>query len=203
MAPVENLNAPLPNKVNGCSINSNSHEESSSFPNATTQILFCSESTENPHRDHFRDLIQSLSTCLRIELCESNEAIGIFRSSKYELEISLEAVNILKQYLSRQGHVLILNIFQTWIYLDIVDIKAEEGKGMFNLQEVVEDRVDPSTSKEVSTQRSIKQEDAGEGTSKSSKGTTVHLRQLKHSVHRLKKIETPTRTMKISDPTQR
>lgn len=42
-----------------------------------------------------------------------------FRSCKYDITLSQDALNMLKAYLSKNGHVLLIQVLQTWFHIDI------------------------------------------------------------------------------------
>lgn len=43
----------------------------------------------------------------------------VSRSCKYDIYLSQDALNILKAYLAKHGHVLLIQVFQTWFHIDI------------------------------------------------------------------------------------
>lgn len=110
------------------------------LPSSTTQILFsadgklssspigtdgaksvtCTDSSAaNITNDYFKELIQSLSLCLRIDEIESIEIARRFRNAKYEMVLSLQALYAIKHFLAKNGHVIILHVLQTWFSLEI------------------------------------------------------------------------------------
>lgn len=142
VGPVESLHNPVINKCNGnmTSDNSQSSRQSVSppLPSSSTQILFASEkrvasngtSPPSPNsdtelnispniQDYFKELIQSLSICMRIDEIESMEIVRNFRYAKYETELSLQALYAIKNFLSKNGHVIILHILQTWFSFEV------------------------------------------------------------------------------------
>lgn len=148
VAPVDNLETPLANKINGSAsvaMSFNSIENdiiggggaassaggSSSAattngtnitPSATTQITFLRE-PENDHTTHgyFKNLVQLMSTCLRIDELDSMDITRNFRYGKYETELSLQTLYAVKHFLIKNGHVIILHILQTWFLFEIID----------------------------------------------------------------------------------
>lgn len=118
-----------------------SHRQTSSppLPSSTTQILFSADgkpsmspnavdgaksvaSTEvgtTVTNDFFKELVQSLSLCLRIDEIESIEIARRFRNAKYEMVLSLQALYAIKHFLAKNGHVIILHILQTWFSFEI------------------------------------------------------------------------------------
>lgn len=111
-------------------------------PSSTTQIIFVSsdgkssKSSSSPNKsdtelncndisDYFKELVQSLSLCLRIDEIESIEIANNFRSAKYEMILSLQSLYALKHFFAKFGHVIILHILQTWFSLDIREFLNE------------------------------------------------------------------------------
>lgn len=115
------------------------HSPSPPLPSSTTQILFtidgkppssptaadavksvaCIEGSATITNDYFKELIQSLSLCLRIDEIESIEIARRFRNAKYEMVLSLQALYAIKHFLAQNGHVIILHILQTWFSFEI------------------------------------------------------------------------------------
>lgn len=69
--------------------------------------------------DYFRELVSSLSLCLRTDELESIEITRKFRNAKYDMVLSLPALYALKHFMAKQGHVVILHILQTWFSFEI------------------------------------------------------------------------------------
>lgn len=109
---------------------------------STTQIRFANDDgvalqsnatttpTNAPHKsdtirnsndisDYFKELVESLSLCLRIDEINSIDITRHFRSAKYEMVLSLQSVYAMKHFLAKSGHVMILHILQCWFSLDI------------------------------------------------------------------------------------
>lgn len=73
----------------------------------------------------FKDLIENLSTLQRIEDCESNRDIVMFRSCKYEVKLSNQALASLNKFLAKHGHVLILQLLHVWFSMDLYQLKDD------------------------------------------------------------------------------
>lgn len=119
VAPVDLYDAPLPTKINGCSVTSETQMAAAS----ECHIRFASEAqnTGDTELDYFMKLVQILSGCTKLETAESDATVAHFRSSKYELHTTAQVVDRIGAYLQRRGHVLILNLLYTWIHIHIVD----------------------------------------------------------------------------------
>lgn len=149
IGPIENLHSPVVNKVNGTAFDPSVGADDATqpqrqissppLPSLTTQILFsvdgkrsfspidvdgvksaaCTESSASVTNDYFKELIQSLSLCLRIDEIESVAIADRFRNSKYEMVLSLQALYAIKHFLAKNGYVIILHILQTWFSFEI------------------------------------------------------------------------------------
>lgn len=107
----------------------------SSSPNAidATKSVMSADSSATVTNDYFKELIQSLSLCLRIDEIESIEIARRFRNAKYEMVLSLQALYAIKHFLAKNGHVIILHILQTWFSFEIrealIDSDMDEQDG--------------------------------------------------------------------------
>ncbi|XP_036324500.1 TAF5-like RNA polymerase II p300/CBP-associated factor-associated factor 65 kDa subunit 5L [Rhagoletis pomonella] len=121
---VETYEAPLPTKINGCSVANDSHSDQSNAATPHTSIRFVTPSSEtpaDPELIYFTKLIQTLSACTKLETAESDPDVSQFRSSKYEIHTTEAVVDALRGYLEKRGHVLILNLIYSWIHVHVVD----------------------------------------------------------------------------------
>jgi WD40 associated region in TFIID subunit, NTD2 domain len=75
----------------------------------------------------FQDLISNLSCVRRIEDGKDNKLIVTFRSCKYNAKLAKETLSILNKYLSKHGHVLIIQILHVWFSMEIYDLHSEES----------------------------------------------------------------------------
>lgn len=114
IGPVESIANPLPNKINGSSL---------------TQITFFNETdNENSTQQYFKELVQLMSQCSRIEDLDHMELTRNFRYSKYEIELSLQSLFALKHFLVKNGHVLLLHVLQTWFWFDVTDARDSDDE---------------------------------------------------------------------------
>lgn len=127
VGPIDCLTSNLPNKVNGKNVPVVSEDAATSttVPSSSTQITFLREPENEPNnpQEFFKELIQALSSCLRIDELDAMDITRNFHYSKHELELSLNSVYALKNYLIRNGHVMVLHILQTWFAIEISDTK--------------------------------------------------------------------------------
>ncbi|XP_054726653.1 TAF5-like RNA polymerase II p300/CBP-associated factor-associated factor 65 kDa subunit 5L [Anastrepha obliqua] len=124
VSPVETYDAPLPTKINGCSVSNDTHADQANATTPHTSIRFVSPSSEtpvDPELMYFIKLIQTLSACTKLETAESDPDVAQFRSSKYEIHTTEAVVDTLRDYLEKRGHVLILNLLYSWMHVHVVD----------------------------------------------------------------------------------
>ncbi|KAH8311940.1 hypothetical protein KR044_008704 [Drosophila immigrans] len=119
VAPVDLYDAPLPTKINGCSVTSEAQLAAAS----ECHIRFASEAqnTGDTELDYFMKLVQILSGCTKLESAEADATVAHFRASKYELHTTAQVVDKIGAYLQRRGHVLIMNLLYSWLHIHIVD----------------------------------------------------------------------------------
>lgn len=126
---IDNLTAPSPHKINGTTAAMSNDYIGATQPSASTHITFMHEfENEQTSQEYFKDLVESISMCLRIEELDAIEIARNFRYSKYESELSQDSVRAMKQHLNRNGHVIILHIFQAWFTFDINDINGADDE---------------------------------------------------------------------------
>lgn len=155
VGPVDNLYSPIGGETNGQShVNSAQSETEKDIAGITlttspaTQIVYAKTDTDsgrvkasptmahkndielnlNDIRDYFKELIQSLSLCLRLDDINSIDIVRNFRSAKYEMVLSLQSLYAMKHFLAESGHVIILHIIQNWFSLDIRGFLNESEK---------------------------------------------------------------------------
>lgn len=157
IGPVENLYSPVVSEVNGQPHANQTQTEtqqsdkdiaSPPLTSSTTQIIFATDDATDTHRtkaspnarksdielnsndisDYFKELVQSLSLCLRIDEINSIDIARNFRSAKYEMVLSLQSLYAMKHFLAKSGHVIILHILQNWFSLEIREFLNELEK---------------------------------------------------------------------------
>lgn len=148
---VDSLAAPLgasAHKLNGSSTMSEEYGAAAAVatlqPSSMTHITYlpsdlplaANEATEPDQTQYFKELISSMSMCLRIEELDAVEITRNFRYSKYEHELSQRAVFAVKQHLKRNGHVIILHVFQTWFTFDISDVRNSSSCSEDDLRQI-------------------------------------------------------------------
>lgn len=93
---------------------------------SSTQITFLREpENEQTAQEYFKELVQSISMCKNIDSLDTMDITRNFRYSKYEAGLSINSLIVLKQFLIKNGHVIILHIFQSWFSIDITDADEE------------------------------------------------------------------------------
>jgi WD40 associated region in TFIID subunit, NTD2 domain len=111
----------LPHSVN---CNSSSHlkyhipSTSKRQPPSLNQL----SSLEEQKLNMFRELISNLSCIRRLEDVKDNKLIFSFRSCKYKAKLANKTLSILNRYLSKHGHVLLIQILHLWFTIDLYDL---------------------------------------------------------------------------------
>jgi hypothetical protein len=73
----------------------------------------------------FKELITNLSCVRRIEDGKDNKLIVSFRSCKYKAKLAKRSLAILNKYLSKHGHVLVIQVLHVWFSMDLYDLQDE------------------------------------------------------------------------------
>ncbi|VVC97755.1 unnamed protein product [Leptidea sinapis] len=73
---------------------------------------------ETPEKDYMNQLLDDIGTVYTLQEIESRPTIAAFRSCKFDICLSQESVNTLKGYLAKNGHVLLIQVLQTWFHID-------------------------------------------------------------------------------------
>lgn len=215
IGPVESIANPLPNKINGSSL---------------TQITFFNDTdNENSTQQYFKELAQLMSQCLRIEDLDHMELTRNFRYSKYEIELSLQSLFALKHFLVKSGHVLLLQVLQTWFWFDVTDARDSDDDDVCMVAERPENGTEDECGEnesdgggcqsvmsikknEVSSELLVKteNEDDSEKVKKllevdamAKKRITHKLKHLRRTVLEMKTHEQPVRVFKVENGTSR
>lgn len=75
----------------------------------------------------FRELITNLSCIRRLEDVKDNKLVINFRSCKYKAQMAKKSLAILNNYLSKHGHVLIIQILHVWFSLHLYELHEESN----------------------------------------------------------------------------
>lgn len=70
----------------------------------------------------FRELISNLSCLRKLEDVKDNKLIFSFRSCKYKAKLANKTLAVLNKYLSKHGHVLLIQILHLWFTLDLYEL---------------------------------------------------------------------------------
>ncbi|XP_035440971.1 TAF5-like RNA polymerase II p300/CBP-associated factor-associated factor 65 kDa subunit 5L [Spodoptera frugiperda] len=74
---------------------------------------------ETPEKDYMNQILDDIGTIYTLQEVETRPSIAAFRSCKYDISLSQDALNMLKAYLAKHGHVLLIQVLQTWFHIDI------------------------------------------------------------------------------------
>ncbi|GAB0090992.1 TAF5-like RNA polymerase II p300/CBP-associated factor-associated factor 65 kDa subunit 5L [Sergentomyia squamirostris] len=92
--------------------------------NHQSKIVFVKETVDQQQdlsqRQMFRSLVETLSVVTSKHDIQTEPLVARFRSTKFRVNLSVHALYALKRYLSKYGHVLILQTLQVWFHIDTV-----------------------------------------------------------------------------------
>lgn len=77
------------------------------------------ETTQN-----FRLLVRTLSTIRTIPDLDTDELVATFRSCKYQVNMTERSIAVLKAYLAKFSHVVIIQTLQIWFNIDTMEDKT-------------------------------------------------------------------------------
>lgn len=201
VGPVDSLTSNLANKVNGKNVPVVSEDGAATpttIPSSSTQITFLHEAENEPTnpQEYFKELVQALSTCLRLDELDAMDITRNFRYAKHELELSLKSIYALKHFLIRNGHVMVLHILQTWFAIDLSDTKNAEPVGDNDLLIADNKIVEP----EVIFKKplpAVGPHPSGPAPPVERKQINAKLKALRHAVKHLKTFERPMRVFHV------
>lgn len=121
VGPIDTYEAPFATKINGCSLPSTDGNLESGWQHLNIRFAREAYAEEDPELDFFMKLIQKLSASQKLDALEMDPDIAQFRSAKHEIHTSELVVDVLGKFLEKKGHVLILNLLNTWIHVHIMD----------------------------------------------------------------------------------
>ncbi|XP_053681136.1 uncharacterized protein LOC128732003 [Anopheles nili] len=118
-------------KINGTIDNSSVLSDAGSFlPAAAAAAVQNSAIVFSPGRpsdsartETYRRMIHKLSQIVRFQDCESEPLVVQFRSCQTQLRLRSTSIAVMRQYLAKYGHSLILQALRTWFYFDTSDDK--------------------------------------------------------------------------------
>lgn len=74
---------------------------------------------ETPEKDYMNQILDDIGSIYSLQEVESRPSIAALRSCKYDISISQDSLNMLKAYLAKHGHVVLIQVLQTWFHIDI------------------------------------------------------------------------------------
>ncbi|KAL0881644.1 hypothetical protein ABMA27_001466 [Loxostege sticticalis] len=93
---------------------------------------------ETPEKDYMNQILDDIGSIYTLQEVETRPTIAAFRSCKYDVYLSQDALNMLKAYLAKQGHVLLIQVLQTWFH---IDINSDTNKKNSDDEDQMEDEV--------------------------------------------------------------
>jgi hypothetical protein len=113
----------MPQPIQFLAIQSNSLANSTNLHRASKQQP---QLTQLPLDDTklamFRELISNLSCLRRLDDAKDNKLISNFRSCKYRTRLANRTLSILNNYLTKHGHVLLIQILHLWFNMDLYEL---------------------------------------------------------------------------------
>ncbi|XP_077289169.1 protein will decrease acetylation-like isoform X2 [Arctopsyche grandis] len=92
-------------------------------PNSLEQLFHSLQNgtidSDIPEKDFVYQILDELSSVSSLQDIELRPSIAAFRSCKYELQMTLEAITCLKKYLAKHSHVILIQVLQTWFHFDL------------------------------------------------------------------------------------
>ncbi|XP_045496473.1 TAF5-like RNA polymerase II p300/CBP-associated factor-associated factor 65 kDa subunit 5L [Colias croceus] len=74
---------------------------------------------ETPEKDYMNQLLEDIGSVYTLQEIETRPTIAAFRSCKFDICLSQDSLNVLKAYLAKHGHVLLIQVLQTWFHIDV------------------------------------------------------------------------------------
>ncbi|CAB3235554.1 unnamed protein product [Arctia plantaginis] len=82
---------------------------------------------ETPEKDLMNQILDDIGSIYTLQEVETRPSIAAFRSCKYDISLSQDALNMLQAYLAKNGHVLLLQVLQTWFHIDINNDSSQKN----------------------------------------------------------------------------
>lgn len=75
----------------------------------------------------FKELITNFSCIRRLEDVKDNKLIVNFRSCKYAAKLARKSLSVLNKYLTKHGHVLIIQILHVWFSMNLYELHEDSN----------------------------------------------------------------------------
>lgn len=128
----------LPHKINGSDPNAitppqihflQSHNFQPKLPGPSKQPNYVVQlNIDDQKLVVFRELITNLSCVRRLEDVKDNKLIVNFRSCKFKAQLARKTLTILNKFLSKHGHVLIIQILHVWFNINLYELHEESNE---------------------------------------------------------------------------
>lgn len=132
VGPVQDIH---PHKINGSDPNAitppqihflQNHNFQPKLPGPSKQ--FVQLNIEDQKLVVFRELITNLSCVRRLEDVKDNKLIVNFRSCKFKAQLARKTLTVLNKFLSKHGHVLIVQILHVWFNINLYELHEESNE---------------------------------------------------------------------------
>ncbi|XP_055845280.1 TAF5-like RNA polymerase II p300/CBP-associated factor-associated factor 65 kDa subunit 5L [Episyrphus balteatus] len=84
---------------------------------------------------YFINLVKLLFACPNLDAAENVREIIAFRSSKFEIDVNIDAIQILNEFLKNHANVMLLSTIHTWIHINVTDVKDHKSDNMIFIKE--------------------------------------------------------------------
>ncbi|KAI8420943.1 hypothetical protein MSG28_008097 [Choristoneura fumiferana] len=150
---------------------------------------------ETPEKDFMNQLLDDIGSIYTLQEVETRPSIAAFRSCKYDIYLSPSALNMLKAYLAKNSHILLIQILQTWFHIDInSDNKKKDSEDEDDLDEGMNIR---TNSEEKVTSNDIFSKCNGHAEYQS---VDKELRDLQDAIKGVRESTAPLKLYKIAAP---
>lgn len=152
---------------------------------------------ETPEKDYMNQILDDIGSIYTLQDIETRPSIAAFRSCKYDIYLSQDALNMLKAYLAKHGHVLLIQVLQTWFH---IDINSDNNKK--NSEDEEEMESDMTVNRNFSEERVIEANDLFSKCNGHAEYQTVdkELRDLQDAIKGVRDSTAPLKLYKISAP---
>ncbi|XP_055913772.1 TAF5-like RNA polymerase II p300/CBP-associated factor-associated factor 65 kDa subunit 5L [Eupeodes corollae] len=148
---------------------------------------------------YFINLVKLLFACPNLDAAEKVKEIVAFRSSKFEIDVNIDAIQILNDFLKNHANVLLLSTIHTWMHINVTDVKDHKSDNLIFIKE--KERRLLTEMKPPYPVRGAKKEKADVLKTQQSNVFQVALKNINHVMHEMKKVQQDyPHYVKVFDP---
>lgn len=161
------------------------------------------ENSLNFKSRYFINLVKLLLTCPNLDAAENVRDIIAFRSSKFEIDINIDAIEILNEFLINHANVLLLSTIHTWIHINVTDVKDHKSDNLIFMKEKERRQLTEMKPPPLPIKSGIKKESPDAVSSKTVQGNVfeIALKNINHIMVEMKKAQQDyPHYVKVFDP---